>query len=279
MAVSPGERKQLLGQLSALAGEDLDKLWRIAGSLSQGEFARFILDAFPELVDQYASVASTLAADWYEQTAPGSLYRPVDAPLTPQTALQSSAQWALNTTTGSDALALLAGTLQRAIFNGARDTTALNVERERGARWARHASANACPFCKMLATRGAVYASESSASRVGGRGKEMSAADRRDRAAGRTRRSNTQGNAQGQFLAGGIKARGNQALGKSFHDNCHCVAIEVRPGGPSYQPAPYVERWEREYQDARRAAKKGEYGAVSAKDLMSAWRQLETSQN
>ena len=37
-----------------------------------------------------------------------------------------------------------------------RDTVAVNADRER-VRFARYASANACPWCRVLATRGAVY--------------------------------------------------------------------------------------------------------------------------
>ena len=48
---------------------------------------------------------------------------------------------------------------ERAIFDGFRDTITANADREPGARWARHASANACGWCRMLATREAVYTS------------------------------------------------------------------------------------------------------------------------
>lgn len=212
-AVSAQDRKLLLGELNSFASHDLAKLWKLADQLSSREFARFIIDAFPEVADQYAATASTLAADWYEQSAPDSTYRATEAQLKPTQALESSAQWALNTTTGSDALALLTGTLQRAVLDGARGTTIYNVGREAGARWARHASANACAFCRVLATRGGVYGSRESA----------------------------------------MKA----------HDHCHCLAVEVRPG-QSYEPAPYVEGWERDYVTARRAAGSGDLKSIVA---------------
>ena len=271
MATSPTERKQILAELVRMAGGDLSALWRRAESLDSAAFRSFLIEAFPAVVDPYAAAAADLAATWYDDAAPELRYIAQPGPLPVADQLQSSTSWALNTTQGADALGLLSGTLQRAIFDAARNTTVANVESEPGARWARHASANACEFCRMLATRSAVYASKEAATRVVGRGKEMSAADRRDRAAGRKRRS---GDAKGQFLAGGVKSRGNQKLGDKYHDHCHCTAIEVRPG-KSYQPAPYVEQWEQQYQDARKAAAKGEYGAVSAKNLLAAWRQLD----
>lgn len=269
---SPADRKQILAELVRLAGGDLSTLWQRAELLDSTTFRTFVVEAFPQLIDPYAAAAAEFSATWYDDADPESSYVAQPGPLPIAEQLQSSTEWALNTTTsGADALSLLAGTLQRAIFDAARNTTALNVASEPGARWARHASANACAFCRMLATRNAVYASKEAATRVVGRGKEMSLADRRDRVAGRTRRS---GATQGQFLAGGVKSRGSQALGDKYHDHCHCMAVEVRPGH-SYEPAPYVEKWEKEYQDARAAATKGEHGAVSTKNLLAAWRQLD----
>ncbi|MFV8169837.1 ADP-ribosyltransferase [Mycolicibacterium peregrinum] len=59
----------------------------------------------------------------------------------------------------SDPALALKGTATRSVFSGSRDTVITNANRE-GVRWARHASANACGFCRMLATRGAVYHSQ-----------------------------------------------------------------------------------------------------------------------
>src|SRR5690606_37029729 len=53
----------------------------------------------------------------------------------------------------------LTGPVQRYVNDAARDTLSENADRE-GMRWARHASANACAFCRMLATRLAVFTSE-----------------------------------------------------------------------------------------------------------------------
>jgi hypothetical protein len=75
--------------------------------------------------------------------------------------LAASAQWALGGN-GTVALDRLQGTLQRAVFDGARNTTLLNV-RSTGSSWARYASANACAFCRLLATRGSAYRSENTA--------------------------------------------------------------------------------------------------------------------
>lgn len=221
MATTPNQRQILLSELVAVAISDLVGLWRRA-TLADVDFAQFLIEAFPEIAATYAVVAADLAADWYEQSAPQLSYRPVPAEIDTD-ALTGSARWALGAQ-GDTALDRLSGTMQRAVFNGSRETTLLNVEAEAGATWARHASANACEFCRMLATRLDAYTSRSSAS---------------------------------------FKS----------HDHCHCVAIEVRPG-EDYEPAPYVEDWQEQYNDARRNAPKSDTGAVDPRDLLAQWRLL-----
>ena len=220
MPISPSERQLILSQVNTLAVQDLNTLWRRAEQLSNTEFAQFVIDAFPSVVDPFAAIAGDLAADWYEESAPELEYVASPSGMPDESVLAKSASWALGAT-GEAGLDRLAGTLQRAVFNAARETILDNVRRERGAGWARHASANACAFCRMLATRGAVYSSRGSAMKS--------------------------------------------------HDFCHCVAIEVRPG-TSYEPAPYVERWTKEYNRARRDA-----GSGDPKQILAAWRQVTTA--
>ncbi|MBM7280357.1 hypothetical protein JTZ10_21670 [Gordonia rubripertincta] len=266
--ISPSERQQLLADLNTLAVRDLVEVWRRA-SVLDADFAAFIRDAFPEIAVAYAGVAADMAVDWYEQSDPESDFRARAAAPPSLTALESSTSWALGAA-GTDALGRLSGTLQRAVFDGARNTISDNVTRE-GSRWVRHASANACEFCKLLATRhigpnATFFSSAAAAESVVGRGKEMSAADRRDRAAGRTRRSGS--GSQGQFLAGGRRARGTQSIGDKYHDHCHCVAVEIR-AGQTYTPPPYVEKWNDDYIAARKAS-----GSGDPKKILAAWRQL-----
>lgn len=217
MAITPTERRRLLRELNQAADSDLGGVWRRAAA-ADVDFARFMVDAFPEIASTYAEVAADLAADWYEQAAPQLPYRAIPDPGVNPAALTKSAQWALGAD-GEDALGRLSGTLQRTVFDGARNTTVANVRNEDGARWARYASANACEFCALMAIRGAVYGSEETA-------------------------------------------------GAQYHDHCHCLAVEVRPGH-SYDPPPQVSEWEQQYKQARRDAQSG-----SAKKILSAWRQL-----
>lgn len=120
--------------------------------MSDTEFAQFIITGFAEVVDPWIAAASDLSAMWFEETVP----RPaIVAPPIPVDRLRSSAQWALGAK-GDQGLARLEHTTQRAVFDGARETTLINVERN-NIRWARDARPDACSFCRLLATRTGQY--------------------------------------------------------------------------------------------------------------------------
>ncbi|MDJ0010106.1 hypothetical protein [Gordonia alkanivorans] len=248
--MTPTEVRGLLNELDRRLGAEVALMWRAASvNLSSNEFRALVIDAYPEIVTPYAAAASELGVEWYDSAPSTTNYQPVPGDLPSEERLTTSASWALNTGNSVTAVGLLQGSATRALFDGLRETVLENVDREPGARWARHASANACGFCKMIATRhvgpnATFYSSASAAGGVVGRGKEMSAADRRDRAAGRTRRSGE--GQRGQYLAGGRRARGNQSIGDKYHDNCHCIAVMVRPG-QNYTPPSYVDKWNDEY--------------------------------
>lgn len=229
----------------------------LAAAGSSSDAWQYVLAAYPELAMSLASMAGDLAATWYEDILPASPYVAVPTAPPPLEQLQANARWGM---TQTNVAVALTGSLTRVVFGAARDTTMQNVDRE-GAKWARHASANACSFCRMLATRGAVYSSEAAASTVGGRGKAAApvvpGVPRRGRA------------------AGGIRLRGTQALGDKYHDHCHCIAVPVRAGG-TYTPPPYVEQWMDQYLDT--AAAVSATGAVpNAKNVSRAWDALLAS--
>jgi len=243
VTVSPAERQYILSQVNVLAAEQISLLWNHAEALTDINFAAYVKQAFPDVVTPFAVTAADLAANWYDETPSPTSYIAKPGPLPDLKQLESSADWAL-TADGRDAVARMQGTTQRAIFDSARDTTVANAQSERGSTWARHASANACAFCALMATRENVYASEHSALHVVGRGKDFS------------HNLNADGTRKAGGQAGGVKLRGAQKLGAKYHDNCHCVAIEVRPGG-SYEPPSYVQDWKRAYQDAFDAVPEG----------------------
>lgn len=280
MTVSPRERQYILGQVTRLGAEQLDRLWAQASALTDLDFASFVTQAFPELVDPFAAMAADLAATWYDESPTTTDYTAVSGPLPVAEQLTASATWALGAD-GTKALDRLQGTMQRAINDSARETVVLNTEFEPGARWARHASANACAFCKLMATRGATYRTEADALTVRGRSVDLSLGDRRNRASGNgttdellARRMGqttyVRGSKKGQ--AKGRRTRGSRSLGDKYHDHCHCVAVEIRPGS-TYEPPPYVEKWTDAYNKAASESRtKGEYGAIDLKSVLSKMR-------
>lgn len=192
-----------------------------------------MVDAFPELAAGYSGLSADLAATWFEMSAPASPYIAVTAPPIPVERLTKTAQWSLGAS-GEDGLARLDGSLQRAVFDGARDTIVLNVERT-GSYWVRHARPDACGFCRLLATR-------------------------------HTNRRSWYRTAQSAIdVVGG---RGKRAVGSTgYHDFCRCQAVEVRDG-QEYEPPEYVQAWDDEYQKARANA-----GKADPKSILAAWRQ------
>jgi len=242
LAVSAAERRVLLDQINRLAQTDLNNLWRAAELLADNDFFDYILAGFPELASSYHQVAAQVAANWFEESDPLSTYvARVAAPL-PAERLTSSARWALGGD-GTQALSRMTGSLQRATFDGARDTVFDNVEAS-GSRWIRVARPNACGFCRLLATRTgeSSYSSKAAAVNVVGR-----------------------------------RNRGSRRRGEKFHDDCYCQPVEIRGNQDvgdvlSPEDAALVDQWNDEYLKARANA-----GTGDPKQILAAWRQQGVS--
>jgi hypothetical protein len=243
MPVTAAERRFVLDSLVGLAEADIRKLWKAAEMQTEVAFAAYMAQAFPQIVDPYYRLAAEVSATFYGLDHPRDGYTPVTAPLLPREKLVSSAQWALGGN-GVAAIDRMAGTAQRAIYDGDRSTTALNAENNKQ-RYVRVARANACAFCRLLASRsasgdiGLTYLSEKSATTVVGRN-------------GRT--------------------RGTQSIGDPYHDHCHCIAQAI----PADQhPLDYLEivepgyaslaqQWQDEYDKARANAGNGDTSKILA---------------
>ncbi|WP_100454900.1 VG15 protein [Mycobacteroides abscessus] len=294
MPTEAAEFQLLLTRLTVeLGGEIADLLARIAGMQPVEQMA-YITAAYPEVVTPYLAASNDLTQAWYEAqpvvVAPSApAFETVAAPLLDVETLAISGRWSL---TQGKPIEALQGSATRSVFDQSRRTISDNVEREPGARWARYASANACNFCKMLATRGAVYTSEASALGVTGRSVNLETSDRRAIAAGQmtrdealarrstfrsAREAGKRGRQVGDARVGAL--RGSQQYGDKYHDWCHCIAVAVRPGG-SYEPPSYVEQWDKQYAAAVTATReagqtKGKYGAIDFKAVL---RQMDAQQ-
>lgn len=165
MALAVSEFQLLLTQLAADLGIKVDRLVRQMDRLDTPEQLAFITDAYPELAGPYLAASGQVSAQWYAEQPVSPAPRGVAAfvaeaaELLPGSRLAASGRWAI---LQQDPIQSLQGSATRAVFDESRLTIVENADRE-GVRWARHASANACGFCRMLATRGAVYRGNSKA--------------------------------------------------------------------------------------------------------------------
>ncbi len=151
--------------LNILAIADLVSLWGHVGDQKPDAVQSALVAAVPAVIAPYIGASGDLAAQWYDDLAPESSFTATPAALPPVDQLEASVRWAVGPLYGrgeAPVLDLLGGSMQRYVFGGARDTIVTNAHRE-GVRWARQASASACAFCRMLASRGAVYGSAAKA--------------------------------------------------------------------------------------------------------------------
>lgn len=284
MPVSAAERRFILDQLGVQAAATVERLWDAANRFGDVDFFTYISDAFPEIAIGYHQIAAEYAASWFEYDFPDLTAVPVTAPAVE--ALKKSAEWALGAD-GRKALDRMGGTMQRAIYNGDRDTTVFNAE-SNGMRWMRVARPNACGFCRLLASRtDDLYRSEEAALGVVGRSVNLSIADRRMIASGQMTREEAlarRDQMQLTYQIGerrgtprGRRTRGSKALGDPYHDDCKCTAKAVPlnqdPIEYLYETEPefafLAEQWNTEYLKAREAA-----GSGDPKAILAEWRQL-----
>jgi hypothetical protein len=182
-------------------------------NLAKPEAVRDALRLYvPILVAKYGAAASTLAADWYEQTRARNVaggYRALTAPPVADEILVASVRFGaqhLFTDNPGQTLLYLAGVVQKQTWNPARATIVSNTVRDPAKPgWARvPKGAQTCAFCAMLASRGFVYGSKQSA----------------------------------EF---------RQSDGDKYHDHCNCEAIPVWGKHPlleNYDPGHYRKLYE-----------------------------------
>lgn len=148
---------------------DLRAIWAKASTLDPVRSARLIEQAFPTLIDKYGLQAASVAADWFEALT--GVHATVPDSFKPE-AFQASARWAVGErftdTAKSVAVGLVADRLVssgvRHVRQHARDTIDASA-RNSGGRvfYARKVMGETCDFCLILASRGPVYGSETSA--------------------------------------------------------------------------------------------------------------------
>lgn len=162
-----------MNSIVVLAQRDLVREWaRIRGG-SAPQVRDLLRVLLADLVQSYGTVAAEQAALWFEDqrdlAGVTSRFTPELADVPPTEQIDASARYAVGplfsaAPDATAALGLAAGALQKYVAGGDRRTLELNTYQDpAGPRWSRHASANACTFCRLLATRGAVYSSAADA--------------------------------------------------------------------------------------------------------------------
>src|SRR5690606_39086290 len=182
-----------------------------------------MMDLLPALGNQYASATGEVAAVFSGELME---LQEVKKPVASETlALPPAQSWFALAGFGlSDrtlerggillAYSLIAGGLTKRLTEFAADTMIGNASIQSvPTSSARVPKPGCCAFCGMLASRCAVYSTES-AGVVGGRGVPVG-----------------QGKGRGAKGRGrGIKTRGSRAIGESFHDHCRCEVVALTAG-------------------------------------------------
>lgn len=187
---------------------------------SKAELRNGLIRTFPEVLSPLMETAADAGATFYEANrtlAVGGAYSAVVArPNLAKQAVEGLVRFAVSPLGKELGLilvtAILAGAAQRYISGAGRNSISLNVQRDEQAYgYARKAEPDACAFCALLATK--VYGTERIATSVVG-------VDRRE--------SGWRKQAKPRWIKA---ARGNQALGDDYHDNCRCIAVPVYGSG------------------------------------------------
>lgn len=176
-----------VADIATLGIAELLAFWRAQDLENAGATAGAVREFLPELFAGFVPLAAELGAGFYEDAradadVPGA-YEVELAPVPEPARVSSLAGWGIAplfktqivtmldgraaTVAAPDprlAFNLLSGGVQRVIADGARETVELNIQRDPAEpKYARHASSNACAFCALNASRGAVYRSERTA--------------------------------------------------------------------------------------------------------------------
>jgi hypothetical protein len=193
------------------------------------------IDAVAALVARYSQVSATLAADFYDgERAAAGLQGTFTVPLAdapPQEQTSNSLRWATKDVWGravdvatqaqsepldvrlDAAMTKADAVTQKLVADVGRATVRRAVDEDPGAiAYARAAALGACAFCRLMASRGAVYRDAETAGRFAN-----------DRFSG-------------------------DASVVKFHDNCHCGIVPVFRG-QRFELSPHAAEWDRIYRE------------------------------
>lgn len=229
-----------------LALRDLRRYWATL-DLSDGVAVRKALEGYwPALLGKYGEITATLAADRFEELVdlPATMVRAVD----PERA-NGRMRWGIAPLFGAAdvtaALARLELITDELVKQPGRSTTIRSAAENR-VRFARvPTGAETCTFCLMLASRGAVYSSATSAGTV--TGVKLGGRDYKKLAILGDTQENRDAISGGRASRSGMKA----SIGSKFHGACDCRVEPVksdndleRLAADGYSPDKVFTRWQ-----------------------------------
>lgn len=203
----------LRSSISDAALADLGAVMGSVASESTVVQREALRELVPLLGDQYSEATSMVAAEFYaELQSLQDVRKPVApdiVPLTDRKRWRSLVDWSADDYVFQHlgpamVYSRLAGGVTRTLTETAADTMIGNAEVQGGLSAQRVPKPGCCAFCSMLASRGAVYSTES-AGGVVGRGKPVGSHSK----------------------AKGIRPRGSRKMGEKFHDFCRCEVVAV----------------------------------------------------
>ncbi len=162
------EQLRITNQIKTLTARDLIQAWNALDIEDMAHSWAILEEALRDITATYGEISAVSAADFLEAIAEaaGRTIQPVAlAAVAPDEQVDAMMRWGLGplweeTPRPNAALKRLAGGTSRLALQPGRNTTLDYVRRER-IRWAFvPQGTNTCPFCLMLASRGAVYYTE-----------------------------------------------------------------------------------------------------------------------
>lgn len=161
--------RAVLGRLAeALQAALADLVGQLPGVEGEALIAA-LKDYLPLVADPYVQSALDYSLVWYEDLAPDVDYVPTPpavpddgediGQLFPVAKLHNTIEWAVHTSAdAAAATAKLAGSLDRMVYDASRAVVEHNAVAEK-VKYARVARPGACRWCRLMATRGAVFTS------------------------------------------------------------------------------------------------------------------------
>lgn len=168
--MSAADRRLILDGIADTAARHVNVIAASAAAYEPPVATAALVATVPDLVATYADAAAVAAADYYDERRDTarlrSTYRAEPAPPAAREQSEAMARWATEPIWSAEPdtamlLTRIGSGTDRLVRQGDSDTILHNVTRDPAKpRWARNGRANACSFCLMLISRGAVYAAD-----------------------------------------------------------------------------------------------------------------------